>query len=403
MDDLSRFCCLNSQCPDHGKRGAGNLSVTSRYGPEKVRCMLRCRTCKARFSERKGTVFFGDWLSREKVEAVLEHVAEGCGVRQTGRLCKVNRNTVGRYSRLAGEHARDLHDELVVLSPLTRKVQFDEKWAFVAKKEKNCDPTDPADDHKGDTWDHVAFDPESRLVVSVVPGERSAANVAAVVQDFRRRTGGRVMNLITTDGYSAYEEAILDAYGETVTPPRTGKRGRPKAAYKVAPKDLNYAVVEKTREKGRVVKIVTRVVFGTMATVMAALGMSRMSKAINTAFVERENGTDRHRNARKVRKTYRFSKNWRYHEAVTYLTFYVYNFCWPVRTLWVKRRSGALADAEPGDGGGTGGSRLVNLRMAVVLSRATLLARASSLLGLFLRRDRRQRDHDLHALQDRPV
>ena len=63
MDDLSRFCCLNSACPDHGKRGAGNLSVTSRYGPAKARRMLRCRTCKARFSERKGTVHFGARLS----------------------------------------------------------------------------------------------------------------------------------------------------------------------------------------------------------------------------------------------------------------------------------------------------------------------------------------------------
>ena len=42
--------------------------------------------------------------------------------------------------------------------PLTREVQFDEKWAFVAKKEANCDPLDPADGRKGDTWDHVAFD-----------------------------------------------------------------------------------------------------------------------------------------------------------------------------------------------------------------------------------------------------
>ena len=117
MDDLSRFCCLNSDCPDHGKRGAGNLTVTSRYGPDKARRMLRCRTCTTRFSERKGTVLFGAKLAPEAVESVLEHVAEGCGVRQTGRLCKVNRNTVGRYSRLAGEHARDLHDELVVLSP----------------------------------------------------------------------------------------------------------------------------------------------------------------------------------------------------------------------------------------------------------------------------------------------
>jgi hypothetical protein len=183
-----------------------------------------------------------------------------------------------------------------------------------------------------------------------VPGERTAENAMAVVEDFRRRTGGRLMDLITTDGYPAYEAAILGAYGETVTPPRTGKRGRPKAPYKVAPQGLIYAVVEKTRAKGRVVEVATRVVFGTMAAVMLALGMSKASRAINTAFVERENGTDRHRNARKARKTYRFSKGWRYHEAVTYLSLYSYNFCWPVRTLAVvdergqsRRRSPAMA------------------------------------------------------------
>ena len=89
MDDLSRFCCLNSECPEHGKRGAGNLTVTSRYGPDKQRRMLRCGTCKARFSERKGTPLFDSRLPPERVESVfLEHIAEGCGVRQTGRLCR---------------------------------------------------------------------------------------------------------------------------------------------------------------------------------------------------------------------------------------------------------------------------------------------------------------------------
>jgi LacI family transcriptional regulator len=117
MDDLSRFCCLNSQCPDHGKRGAGNLTVASRYGPDRVRRMPRCRTCKARFSERRGTPLFDSRLPPGKAESVLEHVAEGCGVRQTGRLCEVNCGTVGRLSRLAGGQARDLHDELVELSP----------------------------------------------------------------------------------------------------------------------------------------------------------------------------------------------------------------------------------------------------------------------------------------------
>ena len=117
MDDLSRFCCLNSECPAYGQRGAGNLSVTSRYGPDKARRMLRCGTCKTRFSERKGTPLFGARLSPEAVDTLMEHLHEGCGIRQTGRLCRVNRNTVGRYSRLGGEHSRDLHDELVALSP----------------------------------------------------------------------------------------------------------------------------------------------------------------------------------------------------------------------------------------------------------------------------------------------
>ena len=117
MDDLSRFRCLNSECPEYGQRGAGNLSVTSRYGPEKARRMLRCQSCKARFSERKGTPLFDSRLPPEKVESVLEHIAEGCGVRQTGRLCNVDRGTVGRLSRIAGDHSHDLHDEFVAISP----------------------------------------------------------------------------------------------------------------------------------------------------------------------------------------------------------------------------------------------------------------------------------------------
>jgi IS1 family transposase len=193
----------------------------------------------------------------------------------------------------------------------------------------------------------VALDAESRLVLCVVPGERTAEKVVAVVEDVRRRTGGRLMDLITTDGYPAYERAILGAYGETVTPPRTGRRGRPRGPYKVAPPGLTYAVVEKTRAKGRAVSIATRVVFGTAAAVAAALRMSRVSAAINTSFVERQNGTDRHRNARKARKTYRFSKDWRCHEAVTYLTLYAYNFCWTVRTLAITDEGGRRQPRSP--------------------------------------------------------
>jgi hypothetical protein len=137
-----------------------------------------------------------------------------------------NSRVLGFLARLTGEHARAAHDDLVALSPRTTEVQFDEKWAFAAKKEANRDHTDPADDRAGDCWDHVAFDPEHKLVVAVVPGKRTVENTEALDAEFRRRTGGRLMGLMTSNDYPAYEAAILRAYGETVTPPRTGKPGR---------------------------------------------------------------------------------------------------------------------------------------------------------------------------------
>ena len=115
-DDLARFCCQNTDCPKYGARGASNLTVCGHYGPQHRR-LLYCRCCKYRFSERKGTPLFGSQLTEEKAISIFEHLAERNGVRATARLVKVNRNTVVRYARLAGEHARQLHDEFVAFSP----------------------------------------------------------------------------------------------------------------------------------------------------------------------------------------------------------------------------------------------------------------------------------------------
>lgn len=120
MDDLSRFCCQNPVCPDHGRRGHGNLTVTARYGPGQSRRMLRCRTCKARFSERKGTPLFDSRLAAGTAVSVLAHVAEGVGTRKTARLTGVHPDTVARYIRQAGGHAAELHEQLVAFSPEDR-------------------------------------------------------------------------------------------------------------------------------------------------------------------------------------------------------------------------------------------------------------------------------------------
>jgi hypothetical protein len=217
----------------------------------------------------------------------------------------------------------------------------------VGKKEKHCDPNNPDDAEQGDHGDHVALDPEHRLVVSLVTGKRSGEHSRLLVEDFQQRTEGRLMNRMTSDENPAYAEAILEVYGETVQPRRTGKPGRPKAPYKRVPKGLKYATVHKVRQNNRVVKVEQRVVFGTLVAVLAALAVSLVSAAVNTVFVERHNGSDRHRNSRKVRKTYRFSKDWAVHEAVTYFTMYSANFCCPVRTLREEDGAGGWRKRTP--------------------------------------------------------
>ncbi|MCK4794836.1 MAG: IS1 family transposase [Desulfobacteraceae bacterium] len=116
MQALSKFCCQNKKCPGYGKRDANNLTVCGRFGKNNNIRLLYCRICKSRFSERKGTPLFRMKLDEKKAISLLEHISESCGVRKTERLVGVNRNTVMRYSRLAGEHSKALHDELVVFS-----------------------------------------------------------------------------------------------------------------------------------------------------------------------------------------------------------------------------------------------------------------------------------------------
>lgn len=113
------------------------------------------------------------------------------------------------------------------------------------------------------------------------------------------------------------------------------------------PDDLCYATVRKTRKGGRVIEVCKTLVFGVLSLLVMLLSFSTASFTINTSFVERHNATDRGQNARKARKTLRFSKNWEVHNAMTFFVAYSYNFCWPVRTLRVKNEHGRWEARTP--------------------------------------------------------
>lgn len=110
-----------------------------------------------------------------------------------------------------------------------------------------------------------------------------------------------------------------------VVPP-TGKPGRPRSPTKRWPDGSAYATVNKTYRRGRVAHVKQTLVHGTEEDLAAALEASSVSSTINTAFVERQNGTDRTYNARKRRKTYEFSKDLTVHVAVSWWVIFCYNF-----------------------------------------------------------------------------
>ena len=96
------------------------------------------------------------------------------------------------------------------------------------------------------------------------------------------------------------------------------------------------------------VEVIKTLVFLTLSLLVMFLSLSTVSFTINTSFVERHNATDRGQNARNILKTLKFSKDWEVHHAMTFFVAYSYNFCWPVRTLRVKKWTGKMEGTNTG-------------------------------------------------------
>jgi IS1 family transposase len=190
----------------------------------------------------------------------------------------------------------------------------------------------------GDQWVWIGFDPRQKVVVHFVVGRHNQSNANKLLAGIRERSDGHIP-FFTSDELKHYDDALLMAYGIKKEFPSTGKRGRPRKPILQAPKKLLYAQVVKRRQKGRVVDITTRVVFGSQKAVAAKLKQSPVSRAINTSFVERNNLTMRHHNRRLVRKTIAFSKKQERLEQQLHLSFAYYHFVKPHLGLRVKRKS----------------------------------------------------------------
>lgn len=133
MSELEQCFCPNEQCKDYGLRQHGNIAVRGKYGKDKSRDLLYCRTCGKRFAATQASALFGLHLPTETIRQIIHHAAEGVGVRATARLLELDKDTVNRVILRAGEHCAHVLCGLLRSLELI-ETQLDELWTFVKKR-----------------------------------------------------------------------------------------------------------------------------------------------------------------------------------------------------------------------------------------------------------------------------
>jgi len=306
--------------PDHWIVGTGTYTIK---GGE-IRQMFECKWCHTKFSETRGTVFFGLKTPSETIYHALGCLAESMGIRPTARVFQVKKDTVLRWLRRAGQHSAQVSDYLM-RNFQVEQVQLDELWTFVLKKEKTLSAWEKLHTEYGDNWIWTAIDPVHKLVLAFVVGDHEEPQAVGLLKKLKAVLAKGCTPLFTSDQLPHYTSAILKVFGRLVYPKRKGFRGRfPNPRFEPSA-DLQYATVHKERQGGRIISVSTRVVFGSAKAILACLKSLGM-KTINTSFVERMNLTMRHIVSRLRRKTLCFSKKREYLEWHLHLSIAYYHF-----------------------------------------------------------------------------
>jgi transposase-like protein len=149
-------------------------------------------------------------LNANKQIAVISSLCEGSSIRSIERITGVHRDTIMRLGVKVGQGCTALMDAKMRNLGCTR-VEMDEIWGYVGKKEKHVRPDD--DPQIGNVWTFCAIDADTKLVPAFhVAKERDAQAATAFVTDVASRLKNRVQ--ISTDGLRAYVEAIEEAFGK---------------------------------------------------------------------------------------------------------------------------------------------------------------------------------------------
>src|SRR4051812_33223769 len=100
---------------------------------------------------------------------IIGLLTEGNSLRATSRLADVSINTVTKLLVDVGT-ACEAYQLATLVNLPCKRVQCDEIWSFVGKKESNRLPMQKGQFGEGDVWTWIALDPETKLVISWLVG-----------------------------------------------------------------------------------------------------------------------------------------------------------------------------------------------------------------------------------------
>lgn len=251
-------------------------------------------------------------LNTDKQIAVIAALAEGSSIRSIERMTGIHRDTIMRLGVRVGQGCTRVMDFTMRDLPCER-LELDEIWGFIGKKEAQVRPGD--DPQFGNVWTWCAIDADTKLVPAFKVGDRSQATAKAFVRDVASRMRNRVQ--ISTDALRTYVDAIEQTFGADVDYGQIIKV---------------YGHVESDQRRyspPEVISAEKRIVTGNPDVDL-----------ISTSYVERLIATTRLHMRRLTRLTHAFSKKRDNFEAAVGLHFAYYNF---VRRHNTLRCSPAMA------------------------------------------------------------
>jgi transposase-like protein len=292
--------CPNLDCPARGQIGQGNIR-----GHGKTRPRFKCQVCGKTFSARDGTPFFRRRTDEPTITCVVTLVGHGCPVPAIEAAFGFQAQTVREWVDASGAHCERLHQAQVMQPRDLMHVQADE----IRLKTQ-----------AGVVWMAMALMVTTRLWLggAISPSrdrrliERLVTMVAACAQF------GPL--LFVTDGLKTYSDVVRRVFRTR----QTGTGGRPRL---IGWPDVVIAQVVKQYVGRAVSGTLHRLVHGSVQMFLTLLWSTPGCQVLNTAFIERLNGTFRSRLAVFGRRTRVLARRLATVEGGMYLVGTLYNFC----------------------------------------------------------------------------